>query len=85
MTPLAAPGSLEEALELRRAHPEAVPVAGGTDVMVDVNAGRVPSALLDLSRVGADVVAASDEGHTLGLGLGYHGLGLGQQELMKAR
>jgi len=51
MTPLA-PGSLEEALELRRAHPEAVPVAGGTDLMVDVNAGRTaPRALLDLSHV----------------------------------
>ena len=51
MTPLA-PGSLEEALELRRAHPDAVPVAGGTDLMVDVNAGRIaPHALLDLSRV----------------------------------
>ena len=51
MTPLA-PGSLEEALELRRTHPEAVPVAGGTDLMVDVNAGRIaPRALLDLSRV----------------------------------
>lgn len=51
MGPLA-PRSLEEALELRRAHPEAIPVAGGTDLMVDVNAGRVrPSALLDLSRV----------------------------------
>jgi CO/xanthine dehydrogenase FAD-binding subunit len=51
MTPLA-PGSLEEALELRRARPDAVPVAGGTDLMVDVNTGRIaPSPLLDLSRV----------------------------------
>jgi CO/xanthine dehydrogenase FAD-binding subunit len=51
MTPLA-PGSLEDALELRRTHPDAIPVAGGTDLMVDVNARRVtPSELLDLSRV----------------------------------
>ncbi len=46
------PRSLEEALEARAAHPEATPVAGGTDLMVDVNAGRTrPRALLDLSRV----------------------------------
>ena len=47
------PNSLEEALEVRFTHPEATPVAGGTDLMVDVNARRVrPSALLDLSHVG---------------------------------
>ncbi|HET7554206.1 MAG TPA: FAD binding domain-containing protein [Gaiellaceae bacterium] len=46
------PRSLEEALELRSAHPEAVPVAGGTDLMVEVNLhGLRPPALLDLSRV----------------------------------
>lgn len=48
------PRSLEEALELRAAHPEAVPVAGGTDLWVEVNARRLrPRALLDLSRVAA--------------------------------
>jgi CO/xanthine dehydrogenase FAD-binding subunit len=46
------PYSLEEALEVRFTHPEATPVAGGTDVMVDVNARRIrPTALLDLSHV----------------------------------
>ena len=46
------PRSLEEALELRRAHPEAVPVAGGSDLMVEVNLhGLRPAGLLDLSRV----------------------------------
>ena len=46
------PRSLEEALELRSAHPEAAPVAGGTDLMVDVNLhGLRPPGLLDLSRV----------------------------------
>jgi CO/xanthine dehydrogenase FAD-binding subunit len=46
------PRSLEEALELRADHPEATPVAGGTDLLVEVNAGRIrPRALLDLSRV----------------------------------
>ena len=44
--------TLDEALEVRASHPEAVPVAGGTDLMVDVNARRLrPAALLDLSRV----------------------------------
>ncbi len=47
-----APTTLAEALEARAAHPEAMPVAGGTDLMVPVNAGRLrPDALLDLSRV----------------------------------
>ncbi|HEU6444340.1 MAG TPA: FAD binding domain-containing protein [Gaiellaceae bacterium] len=46
------PRSLEEALEIRAAHPEAIPVAGGTDLWVEVNARRLrPPALLDLSRV----------------------------------
>ena len=47
-----APSTLREALEIRASHPEAVPVAGGTDLMVEVNARRLrPVALLDLSRV----------------------------------
>lgn len=46
------PRSLGEALDLRAAYPEAVPVAGATDLMVELNFGRrKPSALLDLSRV----------------------------------
>jgi CO/xanthine dehydrogenase FAD-binding subunit len=46
------PRSLDEALELKAGRPEAVPVAGGTDLMVALNAERVrPPALLDLSRV----------------------------------
>jgi CO/xanthine dehydrogenase FAD-binding subunit len=44
--------SLAEALDLRAVHPAAVPVAGGTDLMVELNFGRVhPPALLDLSWV----------------------------------
>jgi CO/xanthine dehydrogenase FAD-binding subunit len=46
------PRTLEEALGARAERPEAVPVAGGTDLMVAVNSGTVaPRALLDLSRV----------------------------------
>ena len=46
------PTTLQEALQLRASYPEAVPVAGGTDLMVELNARRLrPTALLDLSRV----------------------------------
>lgn len=46
------PRTLAEALEARAANPDAVPVAGGTDLMVAVNFGRMhPSQLLDLTRV----------------------------------
>ena len=47
------PASWAEALAERSAHPEAVVVAGGTDVMVECNFGRLhPPAFLDLSRLG---------------------------------
>jgi CO/xanthine dehydrogenase FAD-binding subunit len=47
------PASWTEALEAKAAHPEAVPIAGGTDVMVELNFDRHrPAALLDLNRVG---------------------------------
>ncbi|MFE9428073.1 FAD binding domain-containing protein [Kitasatospora sp. NPDC006697] len=46
------PTSLEEAVEALGTHPAAVPVAGGTDLMEAVNAGRVrPAALLGLGRI----------------------------------
>lgn len=46
------PSSLSEALEAKDAHPEAVPIRGGTDVMVELNfARRRPEVILDLSRV----------------------------------
>src|SRR5579859_2758703 len=44
------PRSLSEALAVKAEHPGAVPIAGGTDVMVELNfARRRPPALLDLS------------------------------------
>ena len=47
------PASLDEALAMKADHPEAVPLAGGTDLMVEVNFGRLrPPAIVDLSRVG---------------------------------
>jgi CO/xanthine dehydrogenase FAD-binding subunit len=46
------PRTLEEALELRAAHPEALPIAGGTDLMVELNFDKLrPEALLDVSRL----------------------------------
>jgi CO/xanthine dehydrogenase FAD-binding subunit len=46
------PHSLEEALRLKAERPDAVPIAGGTDVMVAINFDRLrPEALLDLNRV----------------------------------
>ncbi|MFR9731522.1 FAD binding domain-containing protein [Saccharopolyspora sp. MS10] len=46
------PASWREALEIRAARPEATVLAGGTDVLVEVNFGhRRPEALLDLTGV----------------------------------
>lgn len=46
------PLSMSEALEAREAHPGAVPIRGGTDVMVGLNFARSrPDVVLDLSRV----------------------------------
>jgi CO/xanthine dehydrogenase FAD-binding subunit len=46
------PGTWDEALEIKAARPEAVPIAGGTDVMVELNFdARRPAALLDLTRI----------------------------------
>jgi CO/xanthine dehydrogenase FAD-binding subunit len=46
------PTTWPEALTLRAERPDALPIAGGTDVMVDLNFDRRrPGALLDLGRV----------------------------------
>jgi CO/xanthine dehydrogenase FAD-binding subunit len=46
------PRSLEEALRLKADHPDAVPIDGGTDVMVELNFDhRRPELLLDLNQV----------------------------------
>jgi CO/xanthine dehydrogenase FAD-binding subunit len=47
------PTTLAEALVVKAEHPGAVPIAGGTDVMVELNFDKHrPPALLDLNRVG---------------------------------
>ncbi len=48
------PATLDDAVGLRAERPEAVPIQGGTDVMVALNLGRLrPPALIDLSRIAA--------------------------------
>jgi CO/xanthine dehydrogenase FAD-binding subunit len=57
------PGTWPEALAAKAAHPDAVPVAGGTDVMVELNFdARRPAALLDLTRVRDLTEWGSDHG-----------------------
>ena len=47
-----APDTFEQALAMKAAQPDAVPIAGGTDVMVALNFDRArPPAMLDLTRV----------------------------------
>jgi CO/xanthine dehydrogenase FAD-binding subunit len=47
-----APDTWEEALAMKAAQPDAVPIAGGTDLMVALNFDRArPRAILDLTRV----------------------------------
>jgi CO/xanthine dehydrogenase FAD-binding subunit len=46
------PASWREALEMKAAHPEATPIAGGTDVMVEINLDhRRPGTVMDLNRL----------------------------------
>jgi CO/xanthine dehydrogenase FAD-binding subunit len=46
------PATWAEALEAKAEHPEAMPLWGGTDVMVELNFARArPEAILDLTRV----------------------------------
>ncbi|MFN2489447.1 MAG: xanthine dehydrogenase family protein subunit M [Actinomycetota bacterium] len=67
------PTDLAEALELKAAHPGAVPLAGGTDVMVELNFDRRrPGAIIDLTRVPELDGWSSDEGRVrLGAGVTF--------------
>jgi CO/xanthine dehydrogenase FAD-binding subunit len=67
------PDSLEEALEMKSAHPEAMPIAGGTDVMVRLNVeGHRPEAIVDLSKVAElDRWELQDGDVFLGAGVSY--------------
>ena len=64
------PRALDEALQLKAEQPEAVPIQGGTDVMVELNFDRSrPEALLNLNEV-PELRGWSRENGTLRLGAG---------------
>jgi CO/xanthine dehydrogenase FAD-binding subunit len=66
-----APATWAEALAAKAEHPDAVPVAGGTDVMVELNFDhRRPPALLDLTRVAELREWSPDADGTIRLGAG---------------
>jgi len=67
------PRTLAEALEVKAAHPDTVPIAGGTDLMVDLNFDRRrPRSLMDISRLPELAVWRREDGHLfLGAGLTY--------------
>ncbi|WP_433058736.1 FAD binding domain-containing protein [Dactylosporangium sp. CS-033363] len=64
------PSTLDEALAAKAAAPDLVPLAGGTDVMVELNFDRRrPPALLDLTRI-AELADWSEDGGVLRIGAG---------------
>ena len=67
------PRSLEEALRLKAERPDALPIQGGTDVMVELNFDRArPPALLNLNEIAELRVWSSQNGTVwLGSGLTY--------------
>src|SRR5258705_3465444 len=55
---------------MKAAHPEALPIAGGTDVMVEINFDRHrPEAFIDLTRI-AELSKWGREGDVLRIGAG---------------
>lgn len=68
--PVINPGSLDAAVAALRDDPEAMVIAGGTDLMVDVNAGRRrPTSVVSLARV-PELRGWRREGDELVLGAG---------------
>ena len=67
------PTTWEDALAAKAAAPGSVPIAGGTDVMVDLNFDRArPEAILDLTRVPELREWAAENGSVrLGAGVSY--------------
>jgi CO/xanthine dehydrogenase FAD-binding subunit len=68
-----APDTWEEALAAKAAHPDALPIAGGTDVMVALNFDRArPPAMIDLTRVPELRDWSADDGRLrIGAGVTY--------------
>src|SRR6187200_3518491 len=67
------PDTWEQALAMKAAQPEAVPIAGGTDLMVALNFDRArPQAILDLTRVPELRDWGTDDGRLrIGAGVTY--------------
>ena len=64
------PSTWSEALEMKAAHPAAMPIWGGTDVMVEINLDRHrPAAILDLTRI-HELTEWGDDGEHLRVGAG---------------
>ncbi len=64
------PATWDEALAAKAAHPDALPICGGTDVMVDLNFDRSrPPAILDLTRV-AELQEHGDDDGVIRIGAG---------------
>jgi CO/xanthine dehydrogenase FAD-binding subunit len=68
-----APDTWEQALAAKAAHPDALPIAGGTDVMVALNFDRArPATILDLTRVPELRDWSTDDGQLrIGAGVTY--------------
>jgi CO/xanthine dehydrogenase FAD-binding subunit len=67
------PTSLADALAAKAEHPDGVPIAGGTDVMVELNFDKHrPPALIDLTRVPELAEWGADDGRLrVGAGVSY--------------
>src|SRR2546426_1042268 len=67
------PATWEEALAMKAAHPEAVPIAGGTDVMVEINLDhRRPETVMDLTPIRELTEWGTDDGVLrIGAGVSY--------------
>src|SRR5882724_8520953 len=67
------PRSWQEALAAKADRPAAVPIAGGTDIMVEINFDRrKPEVLLDLGRIDALREWTTSDGHVrLGAAVPY--------------
>jgi len=67
------PSTWAEALAMKAAHPEALPIAGGTDVMVEINLDhRRPETVMDLTRVAGLAEWATEDGLVrVGAGVTY--------------
>jgi CO/xanthine dehydrogenase FAD-binding subunit len=64
------PTTWTEALDMKAEHPEAQPIAGGTDVMVEINFDRHrPEAFIDLTRI-AELSEWGRDGEVLRIGAG---------------